>query len=161
MLSTLLRASPDTNGEEAAALDDPPITPITPQKEWQIGGAVDRYTELMMQHCIDCYSAAGLLLHRVLQGRTEEEGEVEASVVGTESEEGVVKAVSGGGKKTTRTRKGSRKSGTQHHAKNKSRNEDPETDINVDRKFNFGSELAFTLISRIRCGLNFVRINLH
>ena len=150
MLSTLLRA-PTATTENAEADDMTPVTPMTPQTEWPTGGAVDRYTERMMQYCIDCFSAAGMLLHRVLQGRTggesDDDGDGEAgckvSAKVSAPGEGVEKVLLA----TTRTRvrKVARKNGTQNYTKNKTRKNVDAKESSFDRKFNFGCDLMMLL----------------
>ena len=146
MLSTLLRA-PTATTENAEADDMTPVTPMTPQTEWPTGGAVDRYTERMMQYCIDCFSAAGMLLHRVLQGRTggesDDDGDGEAGCKVSAPGEGVEKVLLA----TTRTRvrKVARKNGTQNYTKNKTRKNVDAKESSFDRKFNFGCDLMMLL----------------
>ena len=146
MLSTLLRA-PTATTENAEADDMTPVTPMTPQTEWPTGGAVDRYTERMMQYCIDCFSAAGMLLHRVLQGRTggesDDDGDGEAGCKVSAPGEGVEKVLLA----TTRTRvrKVARKNGTQNYTKNKTRKNADAKESSFDRKFNFGCDLMMLL----------------
>ena len=167
MLSTLLRAPPATTegDDEAAASGNIPIKSVSPTTEWHAGGAVDRYTERMMQHCIDCYSAAELLLHRALQGRAEDEGEQEVNASATarvsEPGEAGAKVLAGAGKKMAtarvKTRKVGRKSGSHHHAKSKNRKDDKKA-IGVDRKFNFGYAIydrSTTNTVRIICFIDF------